>query len=86
VRVDDAGHRHPHRRDDHDHLGVGRRRKTKSAILLTDRRAEESELFHLLYDRRRISVLVVVLANDRLELAHRPALDGAEQLGILAGI
>ena len=76
VRVEDAGHRHPHRRHPLDDLCVGGDGQAESAVLLADGGAEEAELAHLLDDLGRPGVggleLVHVGADLTLEKAiHR---------------
>ena len=69
VRVEDAGDRHPHARDPHHDLGVGRGRQAQPAVLGADGGAEQAQLLHLLDDLARIAVGVVVLLDDGLDVA-----------------
>ena len=73
--VDDAGDRDPAARELLDDHRVGRQVEPHAAVLLGDRHAEQPELLHLLDDRLREGVLVVVVlgvGQDLLvgELAH----------------
>ncbi len=83
VGVEDAGDRHPHRRDAHHDLGVGRGRQAEAAIFRADRGAEQAELLHLLDDLGRPLVGVVEFLHARRHLALDPPVDGGQQLGFV---
>ncbi len=88
VRVEDAGDRHPDRRDAHDDLGVDRGGQAEAAVFDADGRAEQAELLHLRDDLGGPAIGVVVLLHDRLDVALEPAIDRREQLrliGLLEG-
>jgi hypothetical protein len=75
VGVDDAGDRDPAARELLDDHRVGGQVEAHAAVLLGDRHPEQAELLHLLDDRLRELVLVVVflgVGKDLLvgELAH----------------
>ena len=89
MRVDNARHRHPDRGDPHHDLRVCRRRKAEPAVFGADRCPEQPELSHLLDDLRRVAIRVVVLLDDRLEVAVDPTVDRVEQLclvGLVDGV
>ena len=68
MRVHDAGDRDPAARELLDDHRVGGEVEAHPAVLLRDRHAEQAELLHLLHDRLREGVLVVVLLGDRDDL------------------
>ena len=86
--VDDAGDRDPAARELFDDHRVGRQVEPHAAVLLGDRHPEQAQLLHLLDDRLREGVLVVVVlgvGDDLLvgELAHHLG-DVALDVGLLA--
>ena len=85
--VDDAGDRDPAARELFDDHRVGRQVEPHPAVLLGDRDPEQAQLLHLLDDRLREGVLVVVMlgvGEDLLvdELAHHLG-DVALDVGLL---
>jgi hypothetical protein len=85
LRVDDAGDRHPDRRNALDDLGVGRGRHAQAAILGGNGAAEEPHLLHLLDDLRRVDVLVLQLVHVRTHLAFEEAVDSVEDHAFVVG-
>ncbi len=71
VGVDDPGDRDPAARELLDDHRVGRQVQPHPAVLLGDGGAEQAELLHLLDDRLRERVLVVVLLRVRQDLLVR---------------
>jgi hypothetical protein len=66
--VDHARDRDPAARELLDDHRVGRQVETHAAVLLGDRHAEQPKLLHLLDDRLREGVLVVVVLGVRQDL------------------
>ena len=60
--------------------------KPRPPCSVLDGRAEQAELLHLLDDVRGIAIGVVVLADDRFQVALDPLVDGVEQLRFIVGI
>ena len=86
--VDDAGDRDPAARELFDDHRVGGQVQSHAAVLLGDRHTEQAQLLHLLDDRLREGVLVVIVlsvGDDLLvgELAHHLG-DIALNIGLLA--
>jgi hypothetical protein len=83
MRIENPGHRHPHRGNPHHDQRIGPRRQPEATIFLADRRPKQSKLLHLFDDMRGIAIGVVVFLHDRLQLAVHPAVDRCEQLGFV---
>ena len=66
------GERHPAARELDLDQRVGRQVEPEPAVLLRDRHAEQAELLHLLDERRRELVRVLVLGRDRDRPPARP--------------
>jgi hypothetical protein len=86
MRVEDAGERHPHGRDQLDDPGIGRRRQAEPAIVGADRRAEQPEPLHPLDDLLGVEVVVFEGVDMRLDLAREKALDAVEDQPVLVGV
>ena len=84
VGVEDAGDRHPDRGDAHDDLRIGRGREAETAVFGADGGAEQAELLHLGDDLAGPAIGVIVLLHDRPHVAFQPAIDGGQQLRLLA--
>ena len=87
MRVDHTRDRDPAARELFDDHRVGRQVETHAAVLLGNRDAEQSQLLHLIHDRTREGVLVVVVlgvGQDLLvdELVHHLG-DRALLVGLL---
>ena len=80
VGVEHAGERHPAVGQLLHEPGVGEGVEAEAAVLLGDAGAEEPEGLHLLDERRRVLVGVLVGAGDRDDLLADPGADGADEL------
>ena len=83
MRVEDARHRHPHRRHALHDPRVDRRGEAQAAVFLADGRAEQPELLHLLDDLFRPDVVLLELAHVRPHVALEEAIDGIEDQGLV---
>ncbi len=83
--VDDAGDRDPAAGELLDDHRVGREVEPEAAVLLRDRDPEEAELLHLLDDRLRVGVLVVVVLGVRQDLLVGELPDHGDDLALVLG-
>ena len=86
MRVDDPGDRDPAARELLDDHRVGRQVEPHPAVLLGDRHAEQPELLHLLDDRLRELVLVVVVLGVREDLLVGELADHLADRLLLVGL
>ena len=80
MRVEDARGRHPDFTYPRDNPCVGGGAQTQAAILLRDRGAKQSQLFHLFDQVNRVLVRLIELARDRAQLLFDPFVDGGQHL------
>ena len=90
VRIDNAGDRHPPRRNPLDDRRIGHRRQAEPAIFRRDGGAEQAEVLHLLDDAVRVFVPGFQIVGDRQDAAFDEALygveDGAVAIRIAVGL
>ena len=80
VRVDDAGERHPPRRELLDDRDVRQQVQAQTTEMLGDRDPEQPHRLHLLDDVGRVLVRVLEVARDRQHLSLDPAPHPGSQL------
>ena len=84
--VDDPGDADPAARELLDDHRVGRQVEPHPAVLLGDRHPEQAELLHLLDDRLREAVLVVVVLGVRDDLLVGELADHLADRALLVGL
>ncbi len=86
MRVDDPGDRDPAARELLDDHAVGRQIESHPAVLLGNRHPEEPELLHLVDDRLRELVLVVVMLGVGQDLLVGELPDHRDDVLLLVGV